>query len=142
MMPLVVGLVMVVEAIVSVPVALERLIPFVLLVDDTEGVPVENVSPIAVLDTTRAPAPPVVLIEPLVTLIVPPPVADMPVPLLVVTASDEKETVAPVLVTMFTPVPDDAPLFTVVAPKLKLAPATDNCTSMPVPVGFTMFVVV
>src|SRR2546425_12213211 len=99
MMPLVVGLVMVVEAIVSVPVALERLIPFVLLVDDTEGVPVENVIPIAVLETTSAPAPPVVLIEPAVTLIVSPPVARITLPLFVVTASDGKETIPAVWVT-------------------------------------------
>jgi len=116
--PIAVGLVIVGEAIVSVPVALVRVMPFVLLVDRTDGVPVENVIPIAVEVTTRAPAPPVVLIEPAVTLTVPLLVADTPVPALVVTASDEKEDV-PVFVARFTPVPAVEFLFTVVEPKLK-----------------------
>src|SRR2546422_5920504 len=44
-----------VEAIVSVPVAVVRPMPFVLLVDDTDGVPVENVIPIAVEVTMSPP---------------------------------------------------------------------------------------
>jgi hypothetical protein len=116
--PVVAGLVIVVEAIVRVPLALVRLKPVeALLVDWTEGVPVENVIPRAVAAVTESAGPPVALIEPAVTLMVPP-LATMPAPALVVTASDEKEIV-PVLETRFTAIPLVEFLFAVVAPKLK-----------------------
>jgi len=136
-MPTPVGLVIVVVAIERLPLVPLRLIPVVLLlVEDT----VVNVMPIAVGFTTN-PGPPVEAIEPVVTLTVPLLVAETPVPLLVVTASDENANV-PLFELRFTPVPLVEPLFTVVAPKLKLVPAGELCTSNPVPVGFTMFVVV
>jgi hypothetical protein len=100
------------------PLALVRLIPVVVLFVEVTLV---NVIPSVVGLTTRA-GPPVDTIEPVVTFTVPLLVADTPVPLLVVTASDENENV-PLLEFRFTPVPLVEPLFTVVPPKLKLVPA-------------------
>src|SRR2546426_11698367 len=98
-MPVEVGVVMVVEAIVSVPVAVVRPMPFVLLVDDTDGVPVENVIPIAVEVTMSPPAPPVVLIEPAGTVTAPALGGGTAGSALVVAARGGEEEVPGVLVT-------------------------------------------
>src|SRR5689334_14663922 len=111
---------MVVVVIPRLPLALVKLMPVVLLlVEDT----LVKVIPRVVAAVTFSAAPgdafalPFDVIEPVVTLTVPP-LAATPVPALVVTVSVENNIV-PVFDARFTPVPDVEPLFTVVAPKLK-----------------------
>ena len=128
----------VVAPIERVPLTLVKFMPVEPLLDDDTLV---NVMPRVVGLTTSA-GPPAAEIEPVVTLTVPLPVAETPVPLLVVTVSDENEY-APVFVDRLTPVPEAELLSTVVVPKLKPpAAAVQFETSIPAPVTPDMFVVV
>src|SRR5262245_15447503 len=136
--PTPVGFVTVVVVIVRLPCGPLRLMPVVVLLVD---VTVVKVIP-SVVALRLIAGPLVDAIEPVVTFTVPFVLPETPVPLLVVTASDVNDTVfVGSFDVRFTPVPAVVPLFTVVAPKPKVDDAPESVTTIPVPPGFTMFVV-
>ena len=128
-----VALLEVVAPDVSVPATAFRLRPVAgLLVDER----VLKLRPRPTLPSSSE-GPPVAATLPPPVLTVPPPLATRPAPFAVVTASEEKETVSPVLLVRLTPVPALL-LPTVVAAKERLA--FELSTLMPTPAGLVMVV--